>query len=244
MEQGSGSRFAAGLERTGPAPHRRARLNLTAALTAAPTASGPPQARMSELGPFPQSMLTYQAWRGIPELGLALKSMLESTFMKVRQPAHAEDPSQGSPGARSPLPRGPPSKRLLPGAASQGPRREEVPSRGVGSNVAGGVAGASGQHGVTASQASLCPQRPTHNPGPQLDPQTPRHPRPPPPGPSPGRRRGPGAPHRDRGRRRHCRPAVPRHCQRGRRCAARAGRRPGSLWGSACAISGWRDGGG
>jgi hypothetical protein len=186
MEQGSGSRFAAGLERTGPAPHRRARLNLTAALTAAPTASGPPQARMSELGPFPQSMLTYQAWRGIPELGLALKSMLESTFMKVRQPAHAEDPSQGSPGARSPLPRGPPSKKLLPGAASQGPRREEVPSRGVGSNVAGGVAGASGQHGVTASQASLCPQRPTHNPGPQLDPKTKLHPRaPPPPRPVP-----------------------------------------------------------
>lgn len=28
-------------------------------------------------------MLTYQAWRGIPELGLALKAMLESTFMKV-----------------------------------------------------------------------------------------------------------------------------------------------------------------
>ena len=45
----------------------------------------PCQERIKELGPFPPQLLTYQAWRGIPELGLALKSMLESTFMKVRK---------------------------------------------------------------------------------------------------------------------------------------------------------------
>ncbi|KIY99821.1 hypothetical protein MNEG_8138 [Monoraphidium neglectum] len=39
-------------------------------------------ARIRELGPFPPELLTYQAWRGLPELGLALKAMLESTFMK------------------------------------------------------------------------------------------------------------------------------------------------------------------
>lgn len=39
-------------------------------------------ARIKELGPFPPELLTYQAWRGIPELGEALKSMLETTFMK------------------------------------------------------------------------------------------------------------------------------------------------------------------
>lgn len=41
--------------------------------------------RLKSLGPFPPEMLTYQAWRGIPELGQAIKRMLESTFMKARK---------------------------------------------------------------------------------------------------------------------------------------------------------------
>ncbi|KAI8471901.1 MAG: pyridoxal phosphate-dependent transferase [Monoraphidium minutum] len=38
--------------------------------------------RIRELGQWPPELLTYQAWRGIPALGEALKSMLESTFMQ------------------------------------------------------------------------------------------------------------------------------------------------------------------
>ncbi|GBF93602.1 1-aminocyclopropane-1-carboxylate synthase [Raphidocelis subcapitata] len=38
--------------------------------------------RIASLGPFPPGLMTYQSWRGIPELGAALKSMLESTFME------------------------------------------------------------------------------------------------------------------------------------------------------------------
>jgi hypothetical protein len=48
-----------------------------------PTPSTTQQAAINELGPFPQELLGYQAWRGIPALGKALKAMLESTFMKV-----------------------------------------------------------------------------------------------------------------------------------------------------------------
>lgn len=53
------------------------------ARTLLPLVFRPRQARIKELGPFPPELLTYQAWRGIPELALALKSMLESTFMKA-----------------------------------------------------------------------------------------------------------------------------------------------------------------
>jgi hypothetical protein len=40
-------------------------------------------AKLASLGPFPERLLSYQAWRGIPELGAAIKAMLERTFMKV-----------------------------------------------------------------------------------------------------------------------------------------------------------------